>query len=152
MWKSNCLIKKLLCSYHPRRREKRAAGAEGKRSPRASIPASTPVTIDATAAHVDKTIALPCFRPRVCSEGKHKSVWSVNFSTHTGSFKNEMDLVPPKIKPNGKSTRHVYAFDGARTENKIALFFFWDERDKQKSLQIRTSKIWKASSTWIKSQ
>jgi hypothetical protein len=63
-----------------------------------------------------------------------------------------MDLVPPKIKPNGKSIRHVYAFDGARTQNKIAFFLFWDKRDKQKSLQIWTCKIWKASSIWIKSQ
>jgi len=44
----------------------RAFGAEGSRSPKASIPASTPVKIDATAAHVETIIALPCFRPRVC--------------------------------------------------------------------------------------
>lgn len=55
-----------MLSYHPSRSERRAAGAEGNRSPKVSIPASTPVTIEATAAHVDTTIALPCFRPRVC--------------------------------------------------------------------------------------
>ena len=44
----------------------RAFGAEGSLSPRASIPASTPVKIEATAAHVEIIIALPCFRPRVC--------------------------------------------------------------------------------------
>lgn len=53
-------------NYHPSKRENRAVGAEGSFSPNASIPASTPVTIDATAAHVDTTIALPCFKPCVC--------------------------------------------------------------------------------------
>lgn len=52
--------------YHPRRSARRAFGSEGSRSPKANIPASTPVKIDATAAHVETTIALPCFRPRVC--------------------------------------------------------------------------------------
>lgn len=56
--------------YHPRRRVTRAPGAEGNRSPKANIPASTPVTIEATAAQVDTTIALPCFNPRVCFGGE----------------------------------------------------------------------------------
>lgn len=54
--------------YHPRRSIRRAVGAEGRRSPSANMPASTPVTIEATAAQVDNTIALPCFKPRVCLE------------------------------------------------------------------------------------
>lgn len=57
-------------NYHPTKRENRAIGAEGSFSPKASIPASTPVTIDATAAHVDTTIALPCFKP--CVYLQHK--------------------------------------------------------------------------------
>lgn len=36
------------------------------------MPASTPVTIDATAAHVDTTIALPCFKPRVYLEEREQ--------------------------------------------------------------------------------
>lgn len=55
--------------YHPSRSAKRALGAEGRRSPKASMPASTPVKIDATAAQVEIIIALPCFRPRVCIMG-----------------------------------------------------------------------------------
>lgn len=51
--------------YHPSKSKRRGVGAEGSRSPKASIPASTAVTIDATAAHVETTIALPCFNPRV---------------------------------------------------------------------------------------
>lgn len=66
---SNSVKYKLWQNYHPSRSERRAVGAEGNRSPNASIPESTPVTMDATAAHVDTTIALPCFRPRVCSKG-----------------------------------------------------------------------------------
>lgn len=55
-------------AYHPSKSQRRDVGAEGNRSPKANIPAKTPVTIDATAAHVDTTIALPCFKPRVCLE------------------------------------------------------------------------------------
>lgn len=47
------------------RSKSRPDGEEGNFSPRANIPATTPVTIDATAAQVDTTIALPCFSPRV---------------------------------------------------------------------------------------
>lgn len=54
-----------MATYHPSRSERRAVGAEGNLSPKASMPASTPVTIDATAAHVDTMIALPCFKPLV---------------------------------------------------------------------------------------
>lgn len=67
-WKKKIICKtqlNILC-YHPRRSVKRAFGSEGSRSPKANIPARTPVKIDATAAQVETTIALPCFRPRVC--------------------------------------------------------------------------------------
>ncbi|GKC85978.1 hypothetical protein Tco_1141695, partial [Tanacetum coccineum] len=43
----------------------RDVGLSGNRSPRASIPASTPVTIEVTTAHVDTTTAQPCFNPRI---------------------------------------------------------------------------------------
>lgn len=52
-------------TYHPKRSKSRPDGEVGNFSPRANIPATTPVTIDATAAQVDTTIALPCFSPRV---------------------------------------------------------------------------------------
>lgn len=61
-------------AYHPRRSIRRAAGAEGNRSPSANMPARTPVTIEATAAQVDTTIALPCFKPRVCLEQRKEEI------------------------------------------------------------------------------
>ena len=60
------LLRLKLKSYHPSRSDKRAVGADGNLSPKAIIPATTPVTIEATAAQVDTTIARPCFKPRVC--------------------------------------------------------------------------------------
>lgn len=42
------------------------------------MPASTPLTIDATAAHVDTTIALPCFKPRV--------YWKERRFTHSDKY------------------------------------------------------------------
>lgn len=65
-------MKKLL-SYHPNKSDIRASGAEGSCSPKASIPASTPVKIDATEAHVDTTIALPSFKPLVCLKARNKN-------------------------------------------------------------------------------
>jgi hypothetical protein len=59
--------------YHPSKRKSRPVGAVGRCSSSATIPAITPDTIDATDVHVDTTIALPCFRPRVyTNECKHQ--------------------------------------------------------------------------------
>lgn len=63
-------------------------GAEGSFSPKASIPASTPVTIDATAAHVETTIALPCFKPRVYF-AKQRTV-----TCHNGGFTIKKQMNP----------------------------------------------------------
>uniref|UniRef100_A0A0A9E2Y9 Secreted protein n=1 Tax=Arundo donax TaxID=35708 RepID=A0A0A9E2Y9_ARUDO len=62
---------------HPSKRKRRAVGASGRCSSSATMPATTPDTIDATDVHVDTTIALPCLRPRVCMtksiiRGKYK--------------------------------------------------------------------------------
>ena len=59
-------------TYHPRTSKIRANGATGNISPRANMPTTTPVTIDETAAHVDTTIALPCFKPFVCQKTETK--------------------------------------------------------------------------------
>ena len=92
----NMTVKIGLCTiYHPSRSKIRATGAEGNRSPNASIPASTTVTIDTTAAHVEITIAIPCFRPRVCSKGA-KRLWC-NYSR---GLSMQQQLVQPCIKSN----------------------------------------------------
>lgn len=65
--------------YHPSKtKKKRPVGAVGRCSSSATIPATTPDTIDATDVHGDTTIALPCFRPRVCTnEMSHQ--WKIKW-------------------------------------------------------------------------
>lgn len=65
-WQKQNIIVEHIIFYHPSRRSRRAFGAEGSLSPKATIPATTPVKIDATAAQVETIIARPCFRPLVC--------------------------------------------------------------------------------------
>lgn len=93
-----CVKNRMSTIYHPIRRERRATGAEGNRSPNASIPASTPVTIDATAAHVDITIALPCFKPRVCSQGVKDHVTYLEARVYNNSWQSNTLADPFKHK------------------------------------------------------
>lgn len=54
--------------HHAKSNNNRPLVEAGKDSPSANKPTKTPVIIEATAAHVETTTALPFFKPLVCHE------------------------------------------------------------------------------------
>jgi hypothetical protein len=52
--------------YHASKSKYRPKDEPGSDSPSANRPIKTPMTIEATAAHVETTTALPSLRPLVC--------------------------------------------------------------------------------------
>ena len=72
------------------------------------------VTIDATATHVETTIALPCFRPQVCILWKIKIILLEVIKTVIGSV--ELEQIS-QLNRNG--VKHTTCSKGVKVHTKV---------------------------------